>query len=161
MKEKCFTSATDSEIKSNTMKSILVVDQNEKVVVEAANAGFAALRGDYFARSYQTERSVLMTASNPQWTFGGGIDAEFKRQFLGPVVYKQQFQGDMERIGNICFCITVGGDLKATKEIITSALRFAWANTYDGETLIIPGVGTGIGGLSPKQFAEALKEVIK
>jgi hypothetical protein len=66
----------------------------------------------------------------------------------------------MERIGNICFCISVNDDIEADKDSIEKALKFAVANTYEGETLLLSGIGTGIGRLSDKDFVDVLRLVV-
>lgn len=103
-----------------------------------------------------------MTASNPMWTFGGGIDWGFKENYPDLVAEKQYKGGDNERIGNICFTQTVGHDYLASKEIVKQALEFAIANTKKNETLLISGLGCGIGknaNFTQDNFCEVLKEV--
>lgn len=123
--------------------------------------GIESVCGDYFLEVCHTLQPVMMTASNPQFTFGGGIDFMFKRNYPHLVSFKKMQKGKMERIGNIVFAITVNNDYKATPETIKNALTFTLEHTYEGETLLISGVGTGIGGMSEDQFVEVLKEVAK
>jgi hypothetical protein len=104
-----------------------------------------------------------MTASNPLWSFGGGIDAGFLQEFPNIVELKQHKGGDNERIGNICFTQTVGHDYKATREIVKKALEFAIENTKEDETLLISGLGCGIGGnklFGADELCEVLQEVV-
>jgi hypothetical protein len=135
-------------------------DLNKSLVEEVSKLGIESVHGDYFMESYKTFRPVLVTASNPFWSFGGGIDAHFITHFKGPCIYKQAIQGGMERIGNICFCISVNDDIEADKDSIEKALKFAVANTYEGETLLLSGIGTGIGRLSDKDFVDVLRLVV-
>lgn len=136
-----------------------IIDLNRHLIDAAHHAGFNAQWDDYFRGAAQTTNPVLMTASNPQWTFGGGIDRIFKERFPELVAQKQTSGGPMERIKNICFCITVDNTLRATKQSVIDALTFAKQHTNDDETLVISGVGTGIGGLAVNDFIDALKEV--
>lgn len=139
--------------------TIKIIDTNSKLVEVCKEVGLDAICGDYFRESINIPRHVLCTASNPQWTFGGGIDALFYDKFNGYCVHKQVKGGRMERIGNIIFAITVGMDYKATKEQVQKAIQFAIDNTADNETLCLSGLGTGIGGLSIKDFVDIMKSV--
>ena len=120
---------------------------------------FCDLNYPLVRKACYTKRPVLMTASNPQWTFGGGIDAVFEEKYPHLVSFKKMHNGGMERIGNIIFAITVNNYYRATPETIKKALEFAIDNTYDGETLLVSGIGTGIGGLSIDDFISVLKQV--
>ena len=141
------------------MRKITFCDLNHSLVSKVEKLGIKAVQNDYFNESLDTLRPVLMTASNPYFTMGGGIDVQFSKNFPLYCREIQHLATGNYRIGNVCFCVTVGSDYKATKEIVKSAIEFAWANTYDGETLLIHGAGTGIGGLSEDTFVEILKEL--
>jgi hypothetical protein len=142
---------------------IKFVDRNLSLVKKVSSLGIEAKHKDYFREARNTKNAVLMTASNPMWTFGGGIDAGFLQEFPDLVNEKQYKGGDNERIGNICFTCTVGHDYKASREIVKKALEFAIANTKKNETLLISGLGCGIGksgAFDVDTFLEVLKEVI-
>lgn len=139
---------------------MIFCDLNKRLVVAVKKLGVPAYCQDYFARARVTPNAVLMTASNPQFTFGGGIDAAFMREFPELCREKQERPGYNERIGNICFTITVGPHYRATPEMIEKALRFAINQTGKDEELIVNGVGTGIGGLSSDEFVSVLKKVL-
>lgn len=146
------------------MSKIFFVDLNRSLVQKVSQ--ITQLKeswawGDYFMYAYTIPRAVLMTASNPLFTFGGGIDAGFREHFPKLCEYKRMKGGDMERIGNVVFAITVDEHLKATKEQVEKALQFAIDNTYEGETLLLSGVGTGIGGLSEDDFVDVLTSVLR
>lgn len=143
------------------MRKVIFVDLNNSLVEKVKLLGIESYNYNYFIQALHTERPVLMTASNPYWSFGGGIDAMFAQQFPELVKYKQVKQGGNERIMNICFVVTVDEHLKATKESVKSAIQFALDNTEEGETLLLSGVGTGIGGLSQESFVGVLREVLK
>lgn len=139
------------------MPNLKVVDLNRTLIQEIKKMGIEAKWGDYFADIQPNE--VLMTASNPMWTFGGGIDALFMQNYNGWCSLKQEKGGGMERIGQIAFAITVNEDYKATEEIIESAIRFALSTLEEGEVLRISGVGTGIGGFSIAEFCNVLESL--
>lgn len=141
------------------MRSVLIVDLNPRIIEAAGNAGIPFKHADYFSIAYQTPHCALMTASNPSWTFGGGIDAVFERHFPKLCEYKRILGGDMERIGNICFTVTVDDTLRATPEMVEKAIRFAYSTLLEGETLLLHGAGTGIGGLSPEAFINIVKSL--
>lgn len=141
------------------MIKIKIIDLNASLVLAAQGRGIDADLGEYFLEGYKEERPVFVTASNPVWTFGGGIDAVFKKHFPELVRYKQMKGGGMERIANVVFAITVDEHLSASKEKVKEAIEFAIAHTGDDETLILSGLGTGIGGMSVKEFIDIVKEV--
>lgn len=92
---------------------IKFVDLNHSLVEKVKALGIKAVCNDYFVEAYRVKRPVLMTASNPMWTFGGGIDATFKKHFPELVRWKQIVGGEMERRANIIFAITVDENLQA------------------------------------------------
>lgn len=142
------------------MGKIIFVDLNRQLVEKVSLLGIPAICGDYFREIYKIQQPVLMTASNPQWTFGGGIDYAFLQNYPHCIHYKQIKGGTNERITNIVFTTTVDKTLRATKESIRTAIRFAIDHTYEGETLVLSGVGTGIGGLSLDDFVSVVQELL-
>ncbi len=137
-----------------------IIDLNKELIEKAQKLGYEAIHGDYFREGYKQEKPVFMTASNPMWTFGGGLDYLISKHFPNLCEIKQIRGGGNERIANLCFTITVDENLKATKETIKSAIEFALENTSADETLCLSGVGTGIGGLSVDEFLEVLEALI-
>lgn len=135
------------------------VDFNQELVKKVSELGIPAVAGDYFLEANKIERPVLMTASNPYWTFGGGIDVHFLENFPELCKYKRMKGGGNERIGNIVFAITVDENLKSTKEVIIEAIIFALSTLCEHETLVLCGVGTGIGGLGVDEFVSVLKAI--
>lgn len=138
-----------------------IIDLNRNLIQEAKKRGIPSQWGDYFYEAAQIPNAVLTTASNPKWTFGGGIDAKFYNTFPDLCSEKQEKGGGMERIENICFCITVDETLKSSPEIIEKAIRFAAGTLKDGETLVLSGLGTGIGGVSVREFCDVVERVFR
>lgn len=136
-----------------------IIDLNNELITLAKQKGYNSVLSDYFNESYRTKNPVMVTASNPAFTFGGGIDYQFTKHFPKLCEYKQSKGGGNERISNVCFVITVGNDLKATKDTVKSAIKFAMENTNKDETLCLSGLGTAIGGLSLQEFFEILEEL--
>ncbi len=142
------------------MPNIIFVDLNADLCEAVFETGLPVVHADYFQYANKVDRPVLVTASNPHWSMGGGIDALFLKHYPLVVQHKQAKGGGMERIQNIVFTITVGDHFRATEQLVEEAIRFAANNTHEGETLLLSGLGTGIGGLSEKQFVEILKRTI-
>lgn len=101
---------------------------------------------------------VMVSASNPLYTFGGGWDLLIRKWF--PIECSQVKDGVNQRIGNVIFTITVNRDIEASKDLVREALRFALSNVKEHETLVLTGLGTGIGGLKIEDFVEIFKEVV-
>lgn len=136
-----------------------VIDLNRLLIQEVKKLGFDATWGDYFSEAEKVSHAVLITASNPKWTFGGGIDAVFAEKFPTLVAEKQAKGGGMERIENIVFAVTVDENYHATPEIVKRAIQFGLSTLKENETLVLSGLGTGIGGLSIKDFCAILQEL--
>jgi hypothetical protein len=143
------------------MARIIFCDGNADLVELVKLKGIPAIKNDYFLEASRTNNPVLMTASNKWWTFGGGIDASFYRNFKYLCDLKRNKGGGNERIENICFTITVDDKLRATEKSIRSALQFALDNTGEDETLLISGVGCGIGQFPREKFVELLAKMVK
>lgn len=151
---------------SSRIPKIKFVDQNAHLTETMTNLPFKVsgnteyffdvIHGDYFREAYKTPFPVLMTASNPLFTFGGGLDYHFMQNFPGLCEYKREVGGGNERIANICFTVTVDKDLESNIDIIKSAMSFALDSVQKNETLIMSGIGTGIGGLSIEDFIDVL-----
>jgi len=139
---------------------ILFVDLNNSLVKKVSDIGVESICDDYFYTGYKQVKPVFMTASNPRFTFGGGLDLLFTKHFPELCHFKKVKGGGMERIANVVFAITVDNTLKATPEQVEKALKFAIDNTGSDETLILSGVGTGIGNMSEDSLVEIIKKVI-
>lgn len=140
------------------MKKIIFIDKNKRLVNKVKKAldtsKIEVKYGDIFA-----EDGVIVTASNPDFTMGGGLDALIARKYPKECKQAQKTPGKNKRIGNVIFTITVDKKLNSNSKLVMKALRFAKKNQKKGETLLISGLGTGIGGLSYKNFIECLSEV--
>ena len=141
------------------MTNLLFIDNRLSIVEKVREAGFEAIHGDYFDEALKIPRHVLCTASNRSFTYGGGLDRHFLENFPLYCSEKQKRTGTNERIGNICFVISVNGNLQANDDLVREALTFARDNTFEGETLCLSGIGTGIGFLNETRFIEILQEV--
>ena len=141
------------------MKKFKLIDLNRSLIQQAKKASIDAVWGDYFSEAEKIPNAVLITASNPKWTFGGGIDLGFYNHFYSECREKQEKGGGMERIGNIVFAITVNEEYKSTPEIVKQALEFGLSTLKKNETLVTSALGTGIGGLPTDIFIEIIKDL--
>lgn len=142
--------------------NLIFIDNRKSIVDKVKALGINARYGDYFQESLKIPRHVLVSASNPNFTFGGGIDKDLQYNFPLYCEYKQKrpFVGN-ERIGNVIFTITVDSRLDSNEELVREALKFAFENTDKDETLCLIGLGTGIGYLHEDKFIKLLEEVCK
>lgn len=139
---------------------IIFCDLNRSLVEKVKTLGIEAKWGDYFVEAMRHEKPVLMTASNPIFTFGGGIDAVFYENYRNRCDDKRERGGGNERIENICFVISVDENLRASEEKVREAIEFAIDNTKDDEMLLLHGIGTQIGGLDKDVWLTMLKEIL-
>src|SRR3990167_2406816 len=105
---------------------------------------------------------AISTASNPDFSFSGGIDAELAKRFgLKKGDWLDIQKGDA-KIKNIVLNITVNSDLTATKELVRKAYAnfFNAAKNQNWETVAICGFGSGIGCLPDSTVIEALREAV-
>lgn len=135
-----------------------IIDNRHSIVAKCIDAGFEAEQADYFTTAVTIPHHVVTSASNPHFSFGGGLDAALQHHFPLYCREKQIRQGGNERIGNLLFLITVDFKLASNEQLVRDALRFAKDNTFPHETLCISGLGTMIGGLKEEVFVELLKE---
>ena len=105
---------------------------------------------------------AISTASNPNFTFGGGIDAILKERFnLKKGEWLEIQKGD-DKIKNVVLNITVDNELITSKELIRKAYInfFNVAKNEGWETVAVCGFGSGIGSLPNSTVIEALREAV-
>ena len=135
---------------------IVFVDKNRSLVRKLRTAAKALPKkvvknleihkGDIFKY-----KGVIVSASNPDFTFGGSLDRLIAKKYKKECLEARTTKGN-KRIGNVIFTVTVDRELKATRFRVEKAIRFALANTKKRETVLISGLGTGIGGLKEETF---------
>lgn len=140
--------------------NILFIDKNKSLVRRVSKAFWGDKRVHTRSGDIFKHKGVIVSASNPQFTFGGGLDAQIKRHYPFECGVASTKKGRNQRVGNVIFTVTVGDDYIATPRLVKKALRFAIANVKEGETLLLTGLGTGIGGLSEDAFVGLLLEVM-
>ena len=132
--------------------NIKFIDQNHKLVEKVGKAvkhlpfEVLVIEGDIFRY-----KGVIVSASNPDFTMGGGLDAQIAKRHPLECKNIDKKKGN-QRIVDVIFTVTVDKDLKATRKLVAKALKFALTKTYEDETVLISGLGTGIGGLDEDEF---------
>lgn len=135
--------------------TIKFIDKNERLVKKVAKAveylpfKVQVSYGDIFR--YE---GVIVSASNPDFGMGVGLDALIAKKYpkeveLVRITKKQQ------QIGDVMFVVTVDKDIKATRESVAKALKFALDkknHLKKNQTMLVSGLGTGIGGLDEDDF---------
>ena len=110
-----------------------------------------AVHGDVFEIQKQNQGYKICTASNPNFTFGGGLDLAIAQNFPEEIGWAKEFSFT----DNLFFLVTVNNSLQATKEILQRALVGVLG--YRHENLILTGIGTGIGGLSEDELVDLIR----
>ena len=120
---------------------IKFIDINKKLVdkVKKAIPHFECICDDIFNHKW-----VIVSASNPDFTFGGWLDALIAKKYPTECKEKQSKKGWNERIGNVIFTITVDNNLKSNKELIRDALVSIMMYWEEGETILLSWLGTSI-----------------
>ena len=138
---------------------IIFIDNRKSIVEKVKKLGVKTILGDYFEEIVRVPRHVICSASNPSFSFGGGFDLALKDNFPFYCYQKQKslIEGN-ERIGNICFLVTVDRQVNSSEELVRSAIRFALDNTAKDETLCLMGLGCFIGGFPEDDFVRVLGE---
>ena len=140
---------------------LILCDKNKKLVKE-----FKKLKSEYFELVVDTTGDVfkakkkypnakIVTASNKDFTFGGGLDAALKSKYPDECMKCKEFGSS----DNLFFTITVDENYRCDKDILLRALVGMFANITK-HSFILTGLGTGIGGLSIIEFITVLTKVL-
>jgi len=134
---------------------IKFIDLNKWLVekVREAIPHFECINDDIFNHEW-----VIVSASNPNFTFGWWLDALIAKKYPIECKEKQSKKGWNERIGNIIFTITVDDSLKSNKVLIREALQSVMIYWRENETILLSWLGTAIGWLSEDDFIDVLKD---
>lgn len=111
------------------------------------------INDDVFKIKNLIPASRIVTASNPIFSAGGGLDAQLVKRF--PDEWLGVCPGLLTN--NLLFVVSVGGDFKATPMLVSEALKIVEQQGHY-HTLILTGLGTGIGGLGQGTFIKLLKK---
>jgi hypothetical protein len=97
----------------------------------------------------------ICSASNPDFTFSGGLDALIAKKFPEEIKDAREFKWT----DNLFFLITVDKNIKSSSKIIARSLAGVLFYRYEFD-IILTGIGTGIGGLSIKYFIIELEKLL-
>ena len=138
--------------------------------VKIAKTTLAIERGDIT----DAEVDAVVNAANSELWMGTGVAGAMKRK--GGVVIEEEAlrQGPIEVgeavltvAGNllamhVIHAATMGKDLKTDAEKITAATRstLALVEKHKLESVAFPALGSGVGGISPTQSAEAMLPIV-
>lgn len=138
---------------------IKFIDTNKELVkkVKKAIPHFQYEIGDIMDIYNKTKNAVIVTASNPDFNMSWWLDRVIYDNFK-EICDKKEKNGENERIENIIFTITVDKNLKSSKKLIYQALQTIMRYGEEDETILLTGLGTGIGWLSDDDFIEVLKD---
>jgi len=138
--------------------NLILIDFNKYLIKKAKKLKINSQTGDIIKFHKDNPNTVLCSASNPNFTMGGGLDAQIAYHF--PEECKKLKKGKNQVKGNIAFLISVNNKFKATQKLIREAIRFV-LKECKGKTILLSGLGTGIGGMDEDTFLEILKEELK
>ena len=146
------------------MKKIIICDQNENLISQLkkaigtgphqSGAGIDFVCGDIIALHEKTPNSRIVTASNPSFSPDGGLDAVLAKKYDWPDP-KEFMWND-----NLFFVKSVDEDRKANQAIVERALVgvLGYAAKY---TMLLTGIGTGVGGLAEDVLEALIKKVLR
>lgn len=130
---------------------LLFIDKNQSIVDKVKELWIEAHCDDIFKYEW-----VMVSASNPMFSFWGGLDRLIAEKYIMECWAKAGKGWGNERIGDIIFTITVWEDYKATPLLIEQAIQFALDNVNDDETILLSWLGTWIWGLPEDTFVNIL-----
>jgi hypothetical protein len=139
------------------MNMIMFCDKNELLIEYLKNIFIKKNITYKVCDISEVSGDIISTASNPDFTFGGGLDLYLKNRFklkkgkLGVVV-----KGD-SKIKNIYYNITCDKDIKTEFNIVYEAYKryFEYCKTQKINNIIVTGFGNGIAELPIKNTANA------
>ena len=134
---------------------IKFIDLNKWLVKKVSKAipHFECICDDIFNHKW-----VIVSASNPSFTFGWWLDKSIAKKFPNECAEKQSKKGWNERIWNVIFTITVDDNIKSSKELIWKALQSIMMFWEENETILLSWLGTSIWWLSEEDFIDVLKD---
>lgn len=105
---------------------------------------------------------IISTASNPNFTFGGGLDAYLQKRFgLKDAEKYTVVKGD-HKIWQVFFNITCDENIKSDKWLVLEAYRryFAYCREHELKNIVVTGFGCGIAGVSREDAVAMLSLAI-
>jgi uncharacterized protein YjbI with pentapeptide repeats len=145
------------------MNKIIIVDKNKELIEEIKKLDLKSSFYDVVVSDEDNVFSVkkkyplarIVTASNPSFSAGGGLDFALKNAFPEQWEKAKEFH----RTKDLLFVVSVNENLCSSKEIVQRALVGVSGYSYECD-LIITGIGTGIGGLSIDNFCSLFNDFL-
>ena len=141
------------------MNKLIICDKNKELINQLKEIN---LKSDYFdfiisdkddvfecKKDYPDAR--IVTASNPDFKAGGGLDLALANKY--PEEWKQAKEFNIT--DNLFFIISCNDKFKSSRQIIKRALVGVFAYKNKGD-FILTGIGTAIAGLNINIFIEEL-----
>ena len=132
---------------------LILIDLNQSLLKKANNLGIKTLYSDIIKYHKEHKNTLLCSASNPMFNMNGGLDAVIKFNF--PDICKRLTKNKNQIKKDIAFIISVNNQIKSTQKLIKEAIQFVLQNAK-GRTILLTGLGTGIGGMSEDIFLKIL-----
>jgi hypothetical protein len=140
----------------DTNKSLL--KKVKKVFKEISNKTHCELivsNSDLLNTKKKYKGALVATASNPDFTMGGGIDGIIKKEYPEQCKDIREFKFTKD----LFFTITCDSNLKTDRKIIQRALLGIYFASRKND-IIFTGLGTGIGGLNEDDFISELRKFV-
>jgi hypothetical protein len=133
-------------------KELINLLKKEKLEFKYTNVKIIIVEGDVFDVKEKYPNAKICTASNPNFSAGGGLDKALKEKYPNEWNNLKEFVWT----DNLFPLISVDKAIKSSKSIILRALAglYGYITKYD---FILTGLGTAIGGLSLIDFIETLR----
>ncbi len=138
------------------MKKIIICDKNQELITALKKIDFTNSEvdmefvcGDVIELHEKTPNSRIVTASNPNFDSAGGLDAVLAEK------YDWKNPREFEITDDLFFIISVDENIQTNRAVILRALVGIYGFS-EKHTMIMTGIGTGIGGLDPQGFVKLI-----
>ncbi len=145
------------------MGKIIICDKNKELIDylkanvlktgDKTGIEFEFVCGDIIELHEKTENSRIVTASNPSFSPDGGLDAVLASKYSWEEATEFAFNNDL------FFVVSVDEERKANEKLIQRAL-IGVLGYLPKFTLLLTGIGTGIGGLAIEVLGRLIVDVL-
>lgn len=140
---------------------IIFTDTNKELINEVKKINFSNSNlhteviiedKDVLEVKKQYPDALIVTASNPEFKAGGGLDAVLSKEYSEQWKEAQEFKFTKD----LFFVVSCDNNIKSSRAIIKRALLGVYFASRK-HNIILTGIGTSIAGLSINEFIEELK----
>jgi len=145
------------------MKKIIICDQNKELIdylksnmkagEQSSGVILEFVHGDVVELHEKTENSRIVTASNPQFQAGGGLDFVLSQKYSWKEAKEFSWNNDL------FFVVSVDDERKSNIDIVKRALVGVLGYAYKFIP-ILTGIGTAIGGLPMQDLLSGLTTIL-